>query len=88
MIILYCMLHDTFNVDVSQFFILPTSVTRGHNFKIFKTYSRCLARFNYFTSRVINNWNNLPSVIVNSATVNSFKNCYDSYFSDIQFIFV
>ena len=72
-------------MDVSQFFILPT---RGHNFKIFKTYSRCLARFNYFTSRVINNWNNLPSVIVNSATVNSFKNYYDSYFSDIQFIFV
>ena len=82
MIILYRMLHDNFNVDASQFFILPTSVTRSHNLKIFKTYSRCLVRFNYSTSRVINNWNNLSSMIVNSAT---FKNCYNSYFSDIQY---
>ena len=82
MIILYRMLHDNFNVDVSQFFILPTSVIRGHNLKIFKMYSICLARINYFTSRVINNNNYLPSIIVNSVILNSFKNCY---FSDIKY---
>ena len=34
MIIPYCMLHDHFNVDVSQFFVLPTSVTISRYLKL------------------------------------------------------
>jgi len=29
---------------------------------------------------VVNGWNNLPAKVVNSESVNSFKNAYDHYY--------
>lgn len=39
----------------------------------------CNQRHNFFNNRIVNNWNSLPDVIVNSDSVNQFKNSYDQH---------
>ena len=41
---------------------------------------------NFFTLRTINNWNCLPASVVESVTVNSFKNSLDSFWSYKHYI--
>ena len=38
---------------------------------------------NFFTYRVVNNWNKLPSEVVESNTVDIFKSKLDEVFSDL-----
>lgn len=52
--------------------------TRGHSLKLAKSRSRLEIRKNFFSQRVINEWNNLPNYVVEASSVNSFKNRYDS----------
>ena len=40
---------------------------------------------NFFSNRVINEWNNLPEYIVNAKTINKFKNLYDKHTVDSHF---
>ena len=58
---------------------------RGHNFKILKKCTNKSKYHRFFTNRVINQWNDLPSNIVNSKTINDFKNNFDKYNKDIHF---
>ena len=46
---------------------------RGHKFKIIKLQTNKQQFSNYFSNRVINNWNGLPSSIVNADSINKFK---------------
>jgi hypothetical protein len=66
--------------DYTRFFTLATNNrTRGHRLKIVKNRSRLDIRKNFFSQRVVNDWNALPVVVVESESVNSFKNNYDKY---------
>ena len=58
---------------------------RGHNLKIIKKCTNKSKYHRFFTNRVINQWNDLPSNIVNSKTINDFKNNFDKYNKDIHF---
>ena len=61
-------------IDHSLFFTLnPNSRTRGHSLKIFKPQTSNRIRANYFSQRVINDWNLLSEDVVNCPTLNSFK---------------
>ncbi len=40
----------------------------------------CGPRFNFFTNRVANTWNCLPSEVVDALSVNSFKEKYDKFY--------
>ena len=42
-----------------------------------------LKRYNYIVQQIINLWNNLPSNIVTSTSVNMFKNRLDDYWKDV-----
>lgn len=69
-------------LDVLNFFELDTSDrTRGHNFKIRKQQSRLDIRKHFFTNRVVDAWNDLPHEVVNSATLDTFKNRLDKHMS-------
>ena len=48
-----------------------------HKLKIVKNRSRLNIRNNFFSQRVVNDWNALPVIVVESESVNSFKNNYD-----------
>jgi len=72
--------------DKHQFFT-PTlcSHLRGHSLKLLKprsTSSRQV-RQNFFSQRVTDEWNKLPSDIVTSTSVNMFKNKLDDYWNDV-----
>ena len=70
-------------VDYRNFFELASySVTRGHRYKIIKVRPRLEIRKHFFSQRVVNSWNKLPSTVVEADTVNVFKNRLDSYWKN------
>ena len=71
------------NVDYREFFQLAVnSRTRGHSFKICKVRSRLEIRKNFFSQRVVNEWNELPSYVVEAESVNAFKNRLDNHWKN------
>ena len=81
LILMYRIITGDIKVDVSQLFTLDTnSKTRGHDKKIkINKVCKTSLRQNYFTERVGIPWNKLPEYIVNSKSVDEFKNKYDKW---------
>jgi len=54
---------------------------RGHKDKLFKPSLKkgLNCRKNFFSHRVINDWNNLPARVVNASSTNEFKMLYDDH---------
>jgi hypothetical protein len=52
----------------------------GHNFKLTKHFARTDVRKNFFSNRVVNYWNDLPSAVVSAPTLDSFKRRLQIYF--------
>jgi hypothetical protein len=70
-------------VDYREFFQLADNQkTRGHKFKLVKNRSRLEIRRNFFSQRIVNDWNILPKEVVEAESINSFKNKYDSFVKD------
>ena len=70
----YKIVRDIDIVDKDKLFTIVTETrTRGHKYKLFKRRSRLNIRKNVFSNRVVNTWNNLPSSVVVTPSVNSFK---------------
>ena len=66
----YIILTNKVNIDYKQFFHKATSlITRGHNLKLFKPRSYLELRRNFFSERIINDWNDLPGEVINAPTV-------------------
>jgi len=81
MIEVYKLLSGKEQIDYKQFFNLTNAPygLRGHEKKPAKDRSRLDSRKYFFSQRVINRWNSLPAKVVNSESVNGFKNAYDRY---------
>ena len=52
---------------------------RGHNFKILKQRTNKSKYSHFFSNRIVNRWNKLPSNIVNAKSINNFKNQLDAH---------
>lgn len=71
--------------DYRKFFTLVrNNRTRGHRYKFIKNRSRLDIRKHFFSQRVVNEWNALPEIVVESESVNSFKNNYDKFVGKIK----
>ena len=57
---------------------------RGHRWKLKVKRSRLQLRRCFFSQRVINVWNKLPSYFVSAASVNSFKKRLDDCSMDVE----
>ena len=83
MIEVYKLLSRKEQIDYKQFFDFTNAQygLRGHEKKLAKDRSRLDSRKCFFSQRVINDnrRNGLPAKVVNSESVNSFKNAYDRY---------
>ena len=79
MIEVYKLLTGKERIDSKQFFHLASTDRglRGHSLKLVTTRSRLEIRRNFFSRRVVKDWNALPQAVINAATVNSFKNRLD-----------
>ena len=54
--------------------------TRGHNFKLFYERSeKTHPKLHSFNQRIVKPWNSLPTPVVNSPSLNSFKNALDKH---------
>jgi len=81
----YKLFHNMLDMDSSSLFTLRSiSITRGHNFKIFKSHATCLPRRHFFPIRVVNDWNELPYDLVNVNSINLFKTHLDRFYYDFE----
>jgi hypothetical protein len=56
--------------------------TRGHSMKLFKERSRLDIRKYSFSQRAVDDWNSLPQSVMDSTSVNMFKNRLDKHWAD------
>ena len=61
--------------------------TRGHPLKLFKKRCRLNLRKNYFSQRVIDQWNGLPINLVTAPSLNVFKSRLNKFWKDHPFKF-
>ena len=84
----YC--HNNYSVSEKPFTLVRDVnnqiVTRDHGFKIRKEKNKTALRTRFFGNRVANMWNALPSNIVNSPSLNAFKNRLDDHWKNYHFV--
>ena len=84
MIEMYKLSHDLYDKEtISNFLNFRHSHTRehnvrGHQYNLYKKTCKKDVRRYSFKCRVTNQWNNLPKTIVNSPSLNTFKNRLDN----------
>ena len=61
------------------------SVTRGHNYRIFKQHCKINLRLKFFNNWIISQWNSLPCYVITSDSLNKFKNNLDKYWKKIGY---
>ena len=67
-----------YDPEVSNFIKLrEDSYTRGHKYKIYKYRPRLNVRKYSFCMRIVDQWNSLPSSVVDAKSVNSFERRLD-----------
>ena len=73
MILVWKIFNCECSISPEQIFIMDSSPTRGHDFKIFMPRSNLDTRKYFFSVRVIRPWNSLSSDTVRCTTLTSFK---------------
>ena len=66
-------------LEPNAFFTLSDRVCRDHDLKLYKNQATLDIRKYSFSQRVVNEWNRLPSCVVDSNNVNNFKDGLDRY---------
>ena len=69
-----------YKIDKELLFEINKNPTRGHELKVQKKYSRLNIRKNFFTNRVIDDWNHLPAQAITAKNVLQFKKVVDPLF--------
>ena len=85
MITTYKIFHGLIDADPSMFFKLNNNKTRGHRFKIVLNKCRLNVRKNFYSQRVIQEWNSLPADIVEAKDVITFEKLFDSLHGNSKF---
>ena len=68
------------NIDYRKFFeVRQDSITRGHSLKLVKPRASSEMRRNFYSHRIVNDWNMLPDAAVQAETVLQFKKEYEFY---------
>ena len=63
----------------------PAGGIRGRKQRFYRQPTRnCQSREHFFSNRTIPIWNPLPKSVVESSTINQFKNGYDKFISTIK----
>ena len=87
MILVYNMFNGIVDLNIENFFEMETSNrTRGHNLKLKKKHCRLDVRKFFFSHRVVDFWNDLPSDVVNSNSLNIFKRKIDKYMNLLNLV--
>ena len=92
MIETYKIISGLYDEEVGNMFLMYSDVVgrhgiRGHNKKIYKFMSSCRPRKHFFTQRVVDIWNNLPSKVVNAPSTKSFENRLDKLWKKQEILY-
>ena len=83
MITVFQLLHGEMAVEPERFLHKSTSnQTRGHQWKLLKPRANTLTRRNALSTRVVNDWNALPSTVVSATSVAQFKARLDRHWAN------
>ena len=85
MVEVYKYVHGHYNKP-APFSLENSDRTRGHSLKIKKNRVYTNLRQNFFTYRIVDKWNNLPEEVVNSSTLNGFKNGLDRTWKEHKYM--
>ena len=85
MIFTYQLFHGGVDMNPSTFFTLADGPTRGHPFKLRKAPATTRVRRFAFATRIVNDWNGLPSEVVCAPSINAFKARLDAHWAHIRF---
>ena len=76
----YKILNNFDAIDGVLQLVNSNSITRSNGYKLVGKRFRSDIAKNFFANRVVNNWNALPKNVVDSPSINTFKNNLDEYF--------
>ena len=79
MIITYKIIHGLVCVPCSKFLVFNLGITRSNGLKLSKEHVNTIVRLQCYKNRIINDWNSLPSHIVNALDVLTFKTLLDDH---------
>ena len=85
MIYTYILATGKVNMNKNDFFKASHLTTRGHKHKIFKDHVTKFPRINTFSNRIVRDWNELTSEIVEAQSTNSFKNKLDKFWDENRY---
>ena len=72
------------DIEKDKFFKISDSRNlRGHSLKLAKKHSNLDIRLNFFTVRIINNWNRLPQRVIDAGSVEHFKQLLDNCWYEV-----
>ena len=86
MIITYKIIHGLVCVPCGEFFAFNLGMTISNGLKLSKEYVNTNVRLHCYTNRVINDWNSLPSYIVNASDVLTFKTLLDDHWKNLRYL--
>ena len=87
MIETYKIIHELYDKECCPKLLLETNnKTRGHRLKLHARFAYKNVRHNFFTVRVVETWNSLPSNVVEAPSVNTFKDRLDKYWSNQEIL--
>ena len=80
MLQVYKIIHCIDRVDKEKLFRMATyTSTRRYSLKLFKPRARLNTRMNFFSLRVVDQWNSLPNNVVMGPSINAFKSRLNSF---------
>jgi len=88
MIEVFKIVHDFYHLEAAVKLNFNTfSITRGNKYKLQTFSCHYNIRKYSFSSRVVNMWNSLPTDVVETDTINTFKNRLDKYWFNQNVLF-
>ena len=87
MVEMFRIINNIDKVNSNKIFPKNENTTRGHKHKIYKKQCRTNIRKYSFSQRVVDTWNSLPAKVIESNTVNGFKNQLNSHWKDLEIKF-
>ena len=87
MITIYKLFHGLIDANPLKFFKCNDNKTRGHRYKVVLNKCRLDIRKNFYSQRIIKEWNSLPANVVDAKDVVTFEQFYDSLNGNSKFKF-
>ena len=83
----YKIINNIENLNCSDFFNVRDSNTRNSHLKLYKEFTKTLARTNFLPNRINTVWNSLSTNTKSSININQFKNRVDLELTSLHYDF-